>query len=54
MNPKVTYVRARLGDETLIVAKDLAEKVLGEDAEILEEVSGESLVGRHTRARSST
>ncbi len=46
VNPKVTYVRARLGDETLIVAKDLAEKVLGEDAEILEEVSGESLVGR--------
>ncbi|HEV7400051.1 MAG TPA: class I tRNA ligase family protein, partial [Solirubrobacterales bacterium] len=44
--PNVTYVRARLGDETLIVAKDLAEKVLGEDAEILEEVSGESLVGR--------
>jgi isoleucyl-tRNA synthetase len=46
VNPKVTYVRARLGDETLIVAKDLAAKVLGEDAEILEEVSGESLVGR--------
>ncbi|MCW2982204.1 MAG: isoleucyl-tRNA synthetase [Solirubrobacterales bacterium] len=46
VNPRVTYVRARLGDETLIVAKDLAEKVLGEDAEILEEVSGESLVGR--------
>jgi isoleucyl-tRNA synthetase len=46
VNPKVTYVRARLGDETLIVAKDLAAKVLGEDAEILEEVPGESLVGR--------
>jgi len=46
VNPKVTYVRARLGDETLIVAKDLAAKVLGEDAEILEELSGESLVGR--------
>ncbi|HEX3361091.1 MAG TPA: isoleucine--tRNA ligase, partial [Solirubrobacterales bacterium] len=46
VNPKVTYVRARLGDETLIVANDLAEKVLGEEAEILEEVSGESLVGR--------
>src|ERR1700733_10384460 len=46
VNPKVTYVRARLGAETLIVAKALAEKVLGEDAEILEELSGESLVGR--------
>jgi isoleucyl-tRNA synthetase len=46
VNPAVTYVRGRLGDETLIVAKDLAARVLGEDAEILEEVPGESLVGR--------
>ena len=46
VNPAVTYVRARLGDETLIVAKDLAEKVLGEDAEILEEMPGTALVGR--------
>jgi isoleucyl-tRNA synthetase len=46
VNPKVTYVRARLGDEVLVVAKDLVEKVLGEDAEVLEELSGEALVGR--------
>jgi isoleucyl-tRNA synthetase len=46
VNPAVTYVRAGLGDETLVVAKDLAAKVLGEDAVILEELSGESLVGR--------
>jgi isoleucyl-tRNA synthetase len=46
VNPKVTYVRARLGGEVLIVAKDLAPKVLGEEAEVLEELSGESLVGR--------
>ena len=46
VNPKVTYVRARLGDETLVVAKDLVEKVLGEDAEVLEELPGTALVGR--------
>ncbi len=46
VNPKVTYVRARLDGEVLIVAKDLVEKVLGEDAEVLEEIPGESLVGR--------
>ncbi|HVW46245.1 MAG TPA: class I tRNA ligase family protein, partial [Solirubrobacterales bacterium] len=47
VNPSVTYVRARLDDETLVVAKNLVEKVLGEDAEILEEVSGDSLIGLH-------
>jgi isoleucyl-tRNA synthetase len=47
VNPAVTYVRARVGDEVLIVAKDLAAKVLGEDAETIAEISGESLVGTH-------
>jgi isoleucyl-tRNA synthetase len=47
VNPSVSYVRARLGDEVLIVAKDLVEKVLGEDAEILEELPGSSLTDRH-------
>jgi isoleucyl-tRNA synthetase len=46
VNPAVTYVRARLGDEVLVVAKDLAEKVLGEDADVLEELPGAALVGR--------
>jgi isoleucyl-tRNA synthetase len=46
VNPKVTYVRARLGDEVLVVAKDLVGKVLGEEAEVLEELPGEALVGR--------
>jgi isoleucyl-tRNA synthetase len=46
VNPKVTYVRARLGDEVLVVAKDLVAKVLGEEAEVLEELPGEALVGR--------
>jgi isoleucyl-tRNA synthetase len=46
VNPAVTYVRARLGDEVLVVARDLAPKVLGEDAEVLEELPGSVLVGR--------
>ncbi len=44
--PDVTYVRARLGDETLIVAKALVERVLGEEAEVVEELEGSALVGR--------
>src|ERR1700761_6103973 len=46
VNPAVAYVRARLGDEVLVVAKDLVEKVLGEDAEVLEELPGTALIGR--------
>jgi isoleucyl-tRNA synthetase len=46
VNPSVAYVRARLDGEVLIVARDLAERVLGEGAEILEELDGASLVGR--------
>ena len=50
--PDVTYVRARLAGETLIVAKALVERVLGEDAEVLEELEGGDLVGRELpRAR---
>jgi isoleucyl-tRNA synthetase len=47
VNPKVTYARARLGDEILVVAKDLVEKVLGEGAEVLEEMPGSALLDRH-------
>jgi isoleucyl-tRNA synthetase len=46
VNPAVTYVRARRGDEVLVVAKDLCAKVLGEGAEVLEELPGSALVGR--------
>ncbi len=42
----VTYVRARLGGEVLIVAKALVESVLGEEAEVLAELQGSELVGR--------
>ena len=38
--PTSTYVRARLGDEMLILAEALVERVLGEDAEIEERMPG--------------
>jgi isoleucyl-tRNA synthetase len=44
--PEVTYARARVDGETLIVAKPLVERVLGEGVEILGELKGEELVGR--------
>jgi len=44
--PEVTYVRARLGDEVLVLAEALVERVLGEEAEVLERLSGSELVGR--------
>ena len=38
--PDVTYVRAKLDDETLILAAPLVERVLGEEAEILDTLPG--------------
>ncbi len=43
--PDVIYVRAVVGDEILILAEPLVEKVLGEGIEILERVPGFDLVG---------
>ena len=40
VDPEVTYVRARLGDETLILAEALVERVLGEGAEIESRMPG--------------
>jgi len=48
--PEVTYVRARVEGETLILAESLVEKVLGEGAEIAERLPGSDLVGRQYRA----
>jgi isoleucyl-tRNA synthetase len=45
--PAVTYVRARVGAETLILAEALVEKVLGEEAEIQGRFPGSELVGSH-------
>jgi isoleucyl-tRNA synthetase len=43
--PDVTYVKARVGEETLIVAEPLLEKVLGEGVEVGGRLSGSELVG---------
>jgi isoleucyl-tRNA synthetase len=45
VDPEVTYVRARLGDDRLILAEALVERVLGEDAEIEERMPGSALLG---------
>jgi isoleucyl-tRNA synthetase len=47
--PEVTYVRARSGEETVILAEPLVEKVLGEGAEIVDRLPGSELVGRRYR-----
>ncbi len=45
VGPEIEYVRARLGDEVLIVARDLAERVLGDEAELLAHFPGSALAG---------
>ena len=45
VNPEVTYARVRAGDEVLILAEALVERVLGEDARIEERMAGSELVG---------
>ncbi len=52
--PDVTYVRARVGNEpidqeTVILAEPLVEKVLGEEAQIVDRLPGSELVGRQYR-----
>jgi isoleucyl-tRNA synthetase len=47
--PAVTYARANVDGEILILAEPLVEKVLGEGAEIVERLSGADLVGRRYR-----
>jgi isoleucyl-tRNA synthetase len=44
--PQVTYVRAALDGEKLILAEALVEKVLGEGAEVEASFSGADLIGR--------
>jgi isoleucyl-tRNA synthetase len=45
VDPDLTYVRARLGDEVLVVAEARMEAVLGEDAELLDRFPGRELLG---------
>jgi isoleucyl-tRNA synthetase len=45
VHPDVTYVRARVGDEVLIVAEALVERVLGEGAGVESRMTGAELAG---------
>ncbi len=45
VDPDVTYVRARVGDEVLILAEALVERVLGEEATVEERFPGSKLLG---------
>jgi isoleucyl-tRNA synthetase len=45
VDPDVTYARARRGEDRLIVAEALVERVLGEDAEVEERMPGSALLG---------
>src|SRR5204862_287176 len=45
VGPEIEYVRARVGDEVLVVARGLVERVLGEDAEVIAHLPGSALAG---------
>lgn len=45
INKAYTYIEAKVNDEILILAKDLAPKVLGEDFETVREFQGDELLG---------
>ncbi len=49
VSPEATYVVARAGERTLVVAEDLVVSTLGEEAQILERFSGRDLEGVHYR-----
>ena len=43
VNPEITYVKVQQGDYTYYMAKELCDKVLGEDYTIVEEMPGKAL-----------
>ena len=45
VNKAYTYIEAKVGEEVYILAKDLANKVLGEEYEIIKEFKGDALLG---------
>ena len=45
VDPEVTYVRARLNGDRLILAESLLERVLGDEAEVEEKMPGSALLG---------
>ena len=46
VHPEVDYIKARVQDETLYLAKDLAEQALNKEYEVLGELKGQDLIGR--------
>jgi isoleucyl-tRNA synthetase len=48
--PSIEYARAKLDDETLVLAAALVERVLGEDAVILDRFPGSALIGERAGA----
>jgi isoleucyl-tRNA synthetase len=42
---EIEYVRVRAGDEVLVLARDLVEQVLGEEAEVLAHFPGSAIAG---------
>ncbi|HYV17041.1 MAG TPA: isoleucine--tRNA ligase [Conexibacter sp.] len=44
ISPSLTYVRARVGDEVLVVAEERMADLLGEEAEVLERFGGRAIV----------
>ncbi|MEX1161999.1 MAG: isoleucine--tRNA ligase [Nitriliruptor sp.] len=52
VGPEVVYAIAREAgsDDELILARDLVETVLGDDAEVVEELTADQLIGLHYRA----
>ncbi|MBS5938180.1 isoleucine--tRNA ligase [Clostridium sp.] len=45
VNKAYDYIEAKVGDEILVIAKELAPKVLGEDYEVVKEFKGTELLG---------
>lgn len=45
VGPEIIYVKAKIGDETFILARELAEKVLGSGYKTEKEMTGADLVG---------
>ncbi len=50
VGPDISYARVRVGEETLIVAEALVERVFGEGAVLLGTIAGSELVGRSYRS----
>ena len=45
INKAYDYIEAKVGDEILVLAKELAPKILGEDYEVVKEFKGTELLG---------